>query len=940
METSEKNDKESLPSTQSRSKQIKIDADSIGLHDSPQPSPTKIKIIHPPTVVDVTTTDKANKLHISTKPNFTRTLSSGKNHLFHHEGQVSQDNISKVHRNRIIRTEMKQSQKSVDDRCIDFIFNLKRQLTRTIAQKSDQMPAENTMISGHWKRVVGSTLMKSGGSSISRAIPRANTKNPLTSPGMLRHIMSTGPEMAQHHTHESLLLSNTQQKHILAQQQNKESYLDYNTSPRRTAPRYTSISPKRPLSIQIAKVQSVAKIRQNILKQAGLLKQSPSKNKQTTSSKNKKKIIGNVNFQDPSKSRQFVFSPATPVSPKTLKSPPSASKAQKSKFNRSSICTSEMSRTGSKINSPLHSKQGLKRKKSRHKHRGKRLSMMARIEVADEQDHSIAPMLNKFNIVKTFMHHDIEETDKRFSHAGPIVDQDIITRAIKSAAMPISRYNFNSAFNAYEMHNDLSSTHSQASRMQESIKSFQTFSQKSNLYFTFQHHSRRWKTFHDIKMLEPMTANKFRKEGVNLAAAIVKDNKVNMNQFVRAHKDTPTNKFKLALKTAYQILDHKPDAPQFEFPNVQDIPLFLPSLSIVFDLTKEQINNQKVHCIHFNRARMRRLLAERKEKEFKNLKKKIKNLTLYKLKLAHWQKTRSKARKSILNTMDKNKNDFDNIYTTQALSSPTFIKRAKIKKLAKKQDCQSQQESAEAVINNTLKLMIKTTNESNSWYKVSEFDLPTRMHVVSQSKLNKSPQTSVKAKIDTTLDISTSVNENLNQNQNQQQAGATVPFTPRAPQDPPPSKKIQQSSFSAARFRRYQKPAFKRTPKAAPTVGGNFSQHSAEREINQCNQKVVSPNLKKQQGTSKLAGATKSKSFFNESLFVNEINKTLEIAQKRGRERNITQYGGALTKQTKARCKRPKIKTKKNYNKLLHAQKRSVMASLQNSSNSVSVRIV
>ena len=203
------------------------------------------------------------------------------------------------------------------------------------------------------------------------------------------------------------------------------------------------------------------------------------------------------------------------------------------------------------------------------------------------------------------------------------------------------------------------------------------------------------------------------------------------------------------------------------------------------------------------------------------------------------------------------------------------------------------------------------------------------------NKLNKSCKTK------TQTEENTVAGNDINYNETEQHAGSSVLITPRPPLDPPPSKQIQESSFSAARFRRFQKPVFKRTPKSAisNTVTNTASENKSFFQSPNNDSSHLASSLKS-------AGALKTRGFFNETLFTDEINQTLQIAQKRGTERNMTHYGtsATLTSQTRAKPKNKKPKNKKrkssHYNELLHAARPSVMMSLRDSSNSVAVRIV
>lgn len=205
------------------------------------------------------------------------------------------------------------------------------------------------------------------------------------------------------------------------------------------------------------------------------------------------------------------------------------------------------------------------------------------------------------------------------------------------------------------------------------LKSFMSY---SSMILTFNHYTRRWQTSEDIRKLSTMTTNRYRKEGIDIAATIVDKNDLNMNLFVREYPNISGKRFKKSLRTAYQILDNRPDTVRT---TLHAIPIFLPSLNIVFDPSKRQLRKEKEESEHTKKMQRKKHLLNKKKEKLQKLKSKLDRVRMYKKDLKKWE--RNKEVNDIttpfitMMSFDKNSDEYKNVVKNSKL-----IKKNKFKK--------------------------------------------------------------------------------------------------------------------------------------------------------------------------------------------------------------------------------------------------------------------
>eukprot|EP01084_Bolivina_argentea_P091550 164792_1 len=171
----------------------------------------------------------------------------------------------------------------------------------------------------------------------------------------------------------------------------------------------------------------------------------------------------------------------------------------------------------------------------------------------------------------------------------------------------------------------------------ENIDNWKSFVSHTSMILTFNHYTKRWQTSKDIRKLSTMTTNRYRKEGIAIAANIVDKKNLNMNTFVREYPNISHKRFKKSLRTCYQILDNRPATVRT---TMHSIPLFLPSLNITFDPSVRERRQQQEKSEHNKRMQRKKFLLERKKRRLIELQNKVNRLKEYKKELRNWQKTK------------------------------------------------------------------------------------------------------------------------------------------------------------------------------------------------------------------------------------------------------------------------------------------------------------
>ena len=166
------------------------------------------------------------------------------------------------------------------------------------------------------------------------------------------------------------------------------------------------------------------------------------------------------------------------------------------------------------------------------------------------------------------------------------------------------------------------------------LKSFVSY---SSMVLTFNHYSARWQNANDIRNLSALTTNRYRKCAVDLAATVVDREQLNMNALSNQHSSIPHQRFKKSLRACYQILDNRPDTVRA---TMHSIPLFLPSLNIVFDPSPKQVAADMKRTKHAQKLQRQKHLLEQKQKRLQETTQKLRRLREYKKELKRWQRTR------------------------------------------------------------------------------------------------------------------------------------------------------------------------------------------------------------------------------------------------------------------------------------------------------------
>ena len=182
-----------------------------------------------------------------------------------------------------------------------------------------------------------------------------------------------------------------------------------------------------------------------------------------------------------------------------------------------------------------------------------------------------------------------------------------------------------------------------ASQNLDRLKSFVSY---SSMVLTFNHYSARWQNAEDIRNLSALTTNRYRKCAVDLAATVVDREQLNMNALSNQYAAIPPQRFKKTLRACYQILDHRPESVR---PTMYAIPLFLPSLNIVFDPSPKEIAAAMQQTEHAQKLRRHKHLLEKKRKRLQQTTLKLRRLKQYKNELKRWHRTRG----SLDNKMEK-----------------------------------------------------------------------------------------------------------------------------------------------------------------------------------------------------------------------------------------------------------------------------------------------
>ena len=170
------------------------------------------------------------------------------------------------------------------------------------------------------------------------------------------------------------------------------------------------------------------------------------------------------------------------------------------------------------------------------------------------------------------------------------------------------------------------------------LKSFMSY---TSMCLAFNHYTQRWQTAEDIRSLGAMTTSRYRKEAVAMAADLVDRKQINMNRFEHQFPNIPHKRFKKSLKTCYEILEAKPDGFAATTAAHQTIPIFLPSLNIVFDPSLNQQLQKRNQTERIKKTRRYKYIARQKEKQFKAVERKLDRLKVYRKELKAWRKTQT-----------------------------------------------------------------------------------------------------------------------------------------------------------------------------------------------------------------------------------------------------------------------------------------------------------
>ena len=111
-----------------------------------------------------------------------------------------------------------------------------------------------------------------------------------------------------------------------------------------------------------------------------------------------------------------------------------------------------------------------------------------------------------------------------------------------------------------------------------------------------------------------------------------------MNLFQKQYPNTSHKRFKQSLRTAYKILDCRPNTIR---PTMNSIPLFLPSLNITFEASQKQIMKEKQKSKQNQKIQKQKFLLKKKNSKLKQLETKLNRLKSYKKDLKRWQKTKN-----------------------------------------------------------------------------------------------------------------------------------------------------------------------------------------------------------------------------------------------------------------------------------------------------------